>query len=309
MMKKTMMILVLVLAMLTATAQADSILPTVTKSRQQTTISFGVTVGADPVSSRTNALTGLLTEVYENVTGKQYDAFGERLGEEGYSLTAQEQTEDGLQLTVSRGGMDIILLYDVNAARLQVSYPAGTVLEKRLPDVFRGYTVVEFGETFSIPGRGEFTLDKLFMGEETPIQYSEFLIGKKSVGVDAECYLTGEFKNTVTTALNVNQIARFTLYYINEDNAYSYRSWFTSLMEDKGVFVGYSNRGSTGLSFNIDTSWPFTYYNQPQVPSLTVETFAAVFPDVPELVQSSDDGMLAVTIAWGDARFVVVDRY
>ncbi|MBE5801670.1 MAG: hypothetical protein E7319_05210 [Clostridiales bacterium] len=306
---KKLVVFLIAMVLLFGCAEATSILPTVPVEEVETVISFGATVGVEPVSVDT-ALPGYIWEKYEEVTEEQYTAFGVRLGEEGYSLLAQESTgTGGMVLTVGKGDIVLKIEYSPKLGELSVIYPDYISVEKTVPDVFEGYTVVSYGEKINIPGYGSFTLKKLARNIETELRYFAGFGIYSPYFMPMDTYLLGTFENKENRDIYYNDIAFFTLYYITEDNVYTYPAWFTSMFDEDGyIYIGSAIK-SGGINFHIDPDWPFERYDQPVIRSLNSGTFAAVFSDVPELVQTSTDGVLAVTIVAGGQHYVVLDRY
>lgn len=305
-MKKRFFAALLATLLFCTAAGAQSILPTVTTEEEpEKVLSFGATVGVEPVSVG-EAPDGGLVEEYEEVTEDMYNAFGIRLGEEGFVLVGNENIPGGASLTVSDGETVLKLDYLPGEQHLTVTYPAGAKVEKPLPALFDNCTVVRYGEKFTVPGFGSFTLHKLVRDKSIPMKVFRGF-GTRELGVDADVYLRGEFENLNSREFYCNEIGSFTLYYILDDTIYTYPAWFTASYDEEGyVYVG-SDSQTGGVNFHIDPNWPFTYA-QSLIRPLNSEEFATVFPDVPERIRTAEDGTLVVMITAGGENFVVIDQ-
>ena len=304
--------LIMALLLTTSSAMAGSILPAAPVAAQpQEAISFASAVGATPAATSTNA-DGSISERYEDVTAAQYDTFGIQLGEEGYVLTDHSQTDGIMYITVQNAQVSLQLVYEPAAARLTVIYPAGVTPRRPLPTMFEGYEIVELGQPVDIPGYGTFTFDELRLNADSDITYFAGLgiYGKMSF-LKADAYLTGTFLNKGVDAISFNRIAGFDMYYITDDNTYAYDDLFIGMQDDGNAVYCGSKMQSSGISFDIDPSWPFSDTTPPKIKSLESGAFAAVFADVPEAAMTATDGILAVTITVPAAEkaYVVYIRY
>lgn len=311
-MMKRMMVIVLALVLMVSGAQAQSIFST----KGENTVNFGQALNVEPVDVKTNTFTGQKTEIYENVTWAMFSRFGEILGVENYLVINSEERADGLYYEVGQDGVaSMIILYDQQSGHLEISMASASAgkpapQEKTLPAVFNGCKQINYGETVKLSGYGRFTIEKLVLGKKTDYLYSDMFIGTRTYpgSLKAEAYLVGSFENTGTQTKKVNQLMNCTLYYITDENTYTYKDWVIGLHQSQGVYIG-SYKRSGGVNFDVDNSWPFTSYNQPTVGSLESCKFAAVLTGVPQVVQTSKDGMLAVVIQCNGEKFVIVDRW
>ena len=306
---KRMMLIVLALMLVVSCAQAESIF-----SIPVINLNFGSITDLAPTSVEENVLTGEITEVYEGVTDKHFNVFGKELGKSDYRVLDYKSTDEGIFYEVGQDSVVMTILYDSTKDRLEVTTLKTSDLpvpepKKELPSVFKNCQQIEYGEEVKVPGYGIFTIEKLVLGEETDFYYSDLFIGTTKYSFSVDTYLAGHFVNTTPETMGWNHVMRCTLYYITDENTYTYDDWFVSTLLDEGIYIGMRDR-SSGVNFAIDNSWPFEgRYIQPTVGSLEGDDFAAVISDVPQAVHDSDDGMLAVKITCGGNDYVVVDRW
>ena len=317
-MMKRMMMIVLAMMLLVSGAQAQSIFDTT----QTAAVNFGQIVGVTPASVKTNAFTGQITEVYENVDDYMFNQFGEALGEKSYLVINGEERPDGMYYEVGKGDVaSMYILYNRQTGRLEISYGPASGAEKQdsapatreLPDIFEDCKQIEYGETVKISGFGRFTIKTLVLDAQTDYLYSDMFIGTTTLPgsmLKARAYVVANFENTGTAARKMNAIMKCTLYYITDENVYSYKSWAAGGYQKKGIYIGTRDRGGS-MSFDLSDPGPFTGYKQSSVGSLDSEDIAVVFDSmqIPDAVHKAKDGMLAVVIECAGEKYVVVDRW
>lgn len=314
-MMKRMMVIVLAMVLMVSGAQAQSIFST----NKTAGVNFGQIVGVKPADVKTNAFNGQTTEIYENVTDDQFNYFGEVLGEMGYFVINGEERLDGLYFEVGKDDVvSMYILLQQATGRLEITMAAAgnkadaAPKARELPSVFKDCQQIEYGEKVKIPGFGRFTIKKLVLGVQTDYLYSDMFIGTTTLSglTKAKAYVVANFENTDSQPRKVNSIMKCTLYYINDENTYSYKSWAAGVYQDNGIYIGSRDRGGK-MSFDLSDPGPFTGYKQTSVGSLESENIAVMFDSlrVPEAVYKAKDGMLAVVIECGGEKYVIVDRW
>lgn len=295
-MKKIAAFVIMMIMTLTF-AQAESIFPTLTNETQasETAISFGAVTGMSPASTMP-LIDGGVQEIYTGVTVDQYNEFGSAMGADGYSLIAQNALEGGVELTVSDGNVTLIVGYTTADGILSVTYPAGIAPEKAMPAIFNGCEVVYPGSTISVPGYGSFTIGEMVLNGNSPIGYYDGW-SYYARNLVSDVHLTGIFTNTGVDSVYIHNTMDITLYYITDENTYTYPMYCGARLDDDGsVFIGRkSSYGGIDFDLTNASNYPFDL-DAPEIGSLESENVVYMFSGIPDAVKNSTTGIIAVVI-------------
>lgn len=307
---------IIAIALLITGACAESIFPTLSANTgsEFTAISFGAVTGQTPAEINT-LLDGSTQQVYTGVTADQYNDFGVALGNAGYRLTSQEELANGIELTITNMSFDLVITYTTDTNELTVTYPAGVTPEKAVPNLFAGYETIEFGDTITVHGYGSITIDEMtFDGNAAPLFHMGMgILGEYYFADNAEVYISGSFSNTTTGSVCYSDIMYCTMHYITDEHTYSYPMHYISMVNSDGsLYLGTDPNWSNTSMFDLvsGANYPFNLVPA-SVSSLETGDFACVFSNIPELVKTSDTGILAITfdIPGADQGYVVYVRY
>jgi len=146
-MMKRMALIVLALMLMVNFAQAESSFAAPADSWN-----FGSINDVAPTYVTGNALLGEFIEIYEGVTGKQFNRFGAALSKIEHKSLDYQVKEDGLyyEYEVGNNGKVVSVLYNSEDGRLEVHtiYPAGqpviNVVNREFPSIIGNGQLMEY---------------------------------------------------------------------------------------------------------------------------------------------------------------------
>lgn len=292
-MKKRLLSMILAIVMLIGiSASAASIFTLPSASEMENVISYGVQMGVEPISETTLA-DGSLKQLYNNATDQSFTDFGIILGEQGYSLADQKVVNGVIVATVVKEDISFTVEYDRNGGMLAVIYPKGTKIEvPEIPDPFEGYIPLKFNEVVRLTDKGDIKIES-FMSTDGVKGYMYGNNFEEFGGAlrDFDYELKFTFTNISKYSIEAHTLfSNMKLHYINDDNHYTYNVFYATVWGEK-FEIG--RDGKDGIIYY------YKDYNQqyslPEVSSMEKGYFSAGFSDIPSLVRTSKDGIMAIT--------------
>lgn len=303
-------VLVVLCLVLMSTAFAEGLFSDTLPTLSVEYISYGVRMGVEPSFTQTQE-NGSTKEVYTSVSVDDYYAFGNILGEQGYAIAEQNQTESGVNLTLVKEDARFQVAYDMAEETLSVTYPKDAKVEQpEIPDPFPGYTRIEFGDAIKV-GKSIMKFDEFhFFDEEHSITEDVVSNPESRYGFLQKHYehigtwLKGTFDNREVASVAIGPLCSTALWYINEDNAYTYDGHALGIFNTNGELAV-----SRGTGFYSSYRGEYDTYVWSEVLSLRTCDIGGTFLFIPDRVKNAKDGILAITFDFTDGgKYVLYIR-
>lgn len=300
----SLILAVLMVTMLSASAMASGILPSFEEFAPDPAVSFGVTVGKDPISE-TTLEDGSIQQRYVLVTDDDYTAFGVRLGDADYTIASQETLDNGIAVVVTNGSQSMEVRYLRGDGEMLITYPAGTEIERPAPvDLFPGYIRVNFGEETTVAGFGKFTFNDFVLSGSCRIcnHLNTVLRSEHNYRATAYTWLTFKYLNTTNKeqkiyadkyASGMLSDLSPSLVYINADGRYTYPLTYAGRFKLEGD------------EFELE---PLNNASHEWTVGSMDSIGATIVFDVPSTIRQSTDGTIAVTFKSNGQYYVLYLR-
>lgn len=307
MMRKLFALMLALMLVLTALpASAQSIFPTIPTKMTEEAPNYGLLMNVTPAKEET-LKDGSLQQFFRGVSQDNFNKFGVYLGEKGYTLPNSEYVgTSALSADVVKDDIAFKVLYNWVDMTLTVTYPKDVKVEQpKIPDPFAGYQRLGFGEKVRVKNTdtganiGDVTITAFNLNKEIKAK------AKYSSGNwwDQGSFFTsiqGTFNNVSTGLVKLRDIYDVQLHYINADNHYVYGAkefGFEGYKCEVEIDVGQSLSAKEIYFWFNASRYSSVYYTGVSCASLSRMDIGSVF-DVPEVVRTSTDGILALTFSF-----------
>ena len=299
-MKKWALMMISVMLLCASWACADTLFPSLAPAAPEpadTAPSYGGYANTAPSGTEPYAEGGTVV-TYSGVSEQNYADFGEYLAGLGFELKASNVEGRTAEMIIANEKFSIGVVYNADTREMKLIYEEGVEYAKM--DYFRGCTRVALGETLKVKGLGNFSFSEFHLRNYDLRRASHYYKGRVVTGMKGTSvalvfdYLntTNETKNYKSDAFiakssgrmmegsgKVNDLADITLWYINDNDAYTFDS----------ICYGYLSP-SRDLLISDDAE-------DRGVRKMENSVRCASF-DLPEAVLNAEDGTLAVVLAF-----------